>query len=152
MCLCFEKQKKKPTNLPVFSGGGVGGGGEGGLPSIGGRQCSGEEAMESVSGVAQRAVGREMRAERERGRGRGQGERETGRARDRERERTSVRQGDAAGGSSTTHCEREMGRRYGRGELEDDPAELENEGKVRGRGQRTKAADREGKVQAKIGI
>jgi len=39
---------KKLTILPGVSGGGVGGGAEGGLPSIGGPQCSGEEAMESV--------------------------------------------------------------------------------------------------------
>jgi len=40
---------KKKKTIPAVSGGGVGGGGEGGVLSIGGRQCSGEEAMELFS-------------------------------------------------------------------------------------------------------
>ena len=40
---------KKSIASPAISGGGVDGGGEGGLRSIGGQQCSEEEAMESVS-------------------------------------------------------------------------------------------------------
>ena len=40
---------KKSKTLPSVSSGGVSGGSEGGLHSIGGWQCSGEEAVESIS-------------------------------------------------------------------------------------------------------
>jgi len=58
-----ELISKKSTTIPAGSDGGVGSGGEEGVLSIGGRQCSGEEAMELfpatfVSGSNREKTGR----------------------------------------------------------------------------------------------
>ena len=96
---------KKLTTIPA---GGLGGGGKGGLCSIGGRQCFGEEAMASVSGEewpGSRVPASEKQRRAERREPGDRGRRESDDAGDRPRRETDDGGGKAAG----TGSERETG-------------------------------------------